>query len=84
MELGTQNAWNSLSEPIDRKKRKKKIVEDYSRDSAAWANKKALALLLKPPSPTLSNTESAKSFQKNSERGIKFLRYYEDLQRGDA
>ena len=34
-------------EPIGRKNRKGKIVEDYSRDRAAKANKKVLALLLK-------------------------------------
>ena len=39
-------------QPIDRKKRKGKRVEDYSRDRAAKANQKALALLLKPASPT--------------------------------
>ena len=34
-----------------------KIVEDYSRDSRDYSrDKKALALLLKPPSPTASNT----------------------------
>ena len=38
-------------QPIDRKKRKGKIVEDYSRERAASDNKKALALLLKPVSP---------------------------------
>ena len=37
--------------PIDRKKRKGKRVEDYSRDRAAYANKEALALPLKPASP---------------------------------
>ena len=42
---------------IDRKKRKVKIVDDYRRDRAAYCNKKALALLLlKPVSPTQSNT----------------------------
>ena len=44
------------SQPIDRKKRKGKRVEDYSRDRAAYANKEALALLLKPASPTPSKT----------------------------
>ena len=41
-------------QPIGRKKRKGKRVEDYSRDSAAYANRKALDLLLKPASPTPS------------------------------
>ena len=43
-------------QPIDRKKRKGKIVEYYSTDRAADANKKALALLLKAGSLTPSNT----------------------------
>ena len=47
-------------QPIDRKKRKGKILEDYSKDRAAEANKKALALLLKPASPTPSKTGSAR------------------------
>ena len=47
---------------IDGKKRKGKIVEDYRKDRAAEANKKTLALLLKPESPTPSNTGSARSF----------------------
>ena len=42
--------------PIDRKKGRGKIVEDYSRDRVAYANTKALALLLKPARPTPSNT----------------------------
>ena len=55
-------------QPIDRKKRKGKIAEDYNRDRAAWANKEALALLLKPASPTASNTGLARSFRKDTER----------------
>ena len=43
-------------QPIDGKKRKGQIVEDYSKDRAAQANKKALALLLKPSSPTPPKT----------------------------
>ena len=39
-------------QPIDRKNRQKKIVEDYCWDRAAFDNKKTLALLLKPTSPT--------------------------------
>ena len=54
-------------QPIDRKKRKGKIVEDHSRDRAAYTNKKALVLLLKPASPTPSNTWSARSFQRDTE-----------------
>ena len=70
--------------PIARKKRKGKIVEDHSRDRAAQGNKKALALLLKPASHTPLNTGSARSFQRDTERGTKFLRYCEVLQRGGA
>ena len=71
-------------QPIDRKKRKGKIVEDCSRDRAAYANKKALVLLLRLASPTTSNTGSARSFQRDTEREIKVLKYCEVLQRGGA
>ena len=67
---------------IDRKKRKGKRVEDYSRDRAAYANKEALALLLKPANPTPSNTGLARSFQRDTEKGIKVLLYCKVLQRG--
>ena len=50
-------------QPKDWKKRKGRILEDYNRDRAAYANKKALALLLKPASPTLSNTGFSRSLQ---------------------
>ena len=42
-------------QPIDRKKRKGKIAEDYSRDRTAKVNKKSLALLLKNATPTPLN-----------------------------
>ena len=71
-------------QPIDRKKRKGKTVEDYSRDRAALINEEALALLLKPASPTPSKTELARSFQRDTEKGIKVLLYCKVLQRGDA
>ena len=71
-------------QPIDRKKRKGKRVEDYSRDRAAWANKEALALLLKPAGPTPSKTELARSFQRDTEKGIKVLLNCKVLQRGGA
>ena len=71
-------------QPIDRKKRKGKRVEDYSRDRVAEANKEALALLLKPASPTPSNTGLARSFQRDTEKGIKVLLYNKVLQRGGA
>ena len=67
-------------QPIDRKKRKVKIVEDYSRGREVYANKKALALLLKPANPTPSNTGSARSFQRDTDRGTKDLRYCDVLQ----
>ena len=60
-------------QPIDRKKRKGKIVDDNSRDRAAYANKKTMALILKPASSTPSNTRSARSFQRDTERRIKVL-----------
>ena len=51
-------------QPIDRKKRKGKRVKEYSRDRAAYANKEALTLPLKPTSPTTSNMGLARSFQR--------------------
>ena len=63
-------------QPIYRKKIKGKIVDDYSRDRAAQANKKSLALLLKIASPTPSYTgslTSTRSFQKDTEMGKKVL-----------
>ena len=55
----------SQYQPVDRKNRWGKIVEDYSRDSLLY-------------------TEPAKSFQRDTERGTKVLRYCEVLQRGGA
>ena len=71
-------------QPIDRKKRKGKRVEDHSRDRAAYANKEALALRLKPGSPTPWNTGLARWFQRDTERSIKVLLYCGVLQRGGA
>ena len=61
------------------KEEKGKIVEDKKWEQL---NKKALDLLVKPANPTPSNTGSTKSFQRDTERGIKVLRYCEVLQRG--
>ena len=71
-------------QPIDRKKRKGKRVENYSRDGAASANKEALALLLKPASPTPSKMGLARSFQRDTKKEIKVLLYCKDLQRAGA
>ena len=65
------------------KEEKGKIVEDKKGESN-YANKQALDLLLKPANPTLANTGSTRSFQRDTERGIKVLRYCEVLQRGGA
>ena len=46
-------------------------------ERAAIANKKALALLLKPASPTPSNTGSLRSFHRDTDKGIKVRRYCE-------
>ena len=65
------------------KEEKGRIVEDKKWESN-WAYKKALDLLLKPASPTPSNTGSTRSFQRETDRRIKVLRYCEVLQRGGA
>ena len=67
-------------QPIDRKNRKGKKVADYSRDRAASANKEALALLLKPASPTPSNMGLARLFERDTEKGIIILLYCKVLQ----
>ena len=56
----TTNPW---------KEEKDKIVGD--KKERGHANRKALALLLKPTSPTPSNTGSLRSFQRDTERGHK-------------
>ena len=61
----TTNQW---------KEKKDKTVGD-KKERADHANRKELALLLKPASPTPSNTGSLRSFQRDSERGTKLLRY---------
>ena len=72
-----QSEDHSPTIPTYRQKEEKgkKSTRLYSRGRAAWANKKTLALLLKPASPTPSNTASARSFWRDTERGIKVLRY---------
>ena len=65
------------------KEEKGEIVEDKKGESN-YTNKKALDLLLKPTNPTPSNTGSTISFQRDTERGIKVLRFCEVLQRGGA
>ena len=67
-------------QPIDRKKRNGKIVEDYSRDRAALANKKIIGSALETRRPTPSNTGPARSFQWDTETGIKVLLYCKVLQ----
>ena len=61
----TTNPW---------KKEKDKTVGD-KKERADHDKRKALALLLKLASPTPSNTGSLKSFQRDTERGTKLLRY---------
>ena len=61
--------------------KKLETVGDKKRASSQ-ANKKALTLLMKPASPTPSNTGSPRSYHRDTDRGIKFMRYCEVLQRG--
>ena len=57
-----------------RKEEEDKIVGD-TKERADHTNRKALALLLKPASPTPSNTRSLRSFQRDTERSTKVLLY---------
>ena len=61
----TTNPW---------KEEKDKTVRD-KKERADHAIRKALALLLIPASPTPSNTWSLRSFQRDTERRTKLLRY---------
>ena len=65
------NPWNERRE---RENSRDKKGASYK------ANKKALALLLKPASTTLSNTGSPRSFHGGTDRGLKVLWYCEVLQ----
>ena len=65
--------------PTYRGKEEKWEIVEYKKGESNLANKKALDLLLKPANPTPSNTGSTRSFQRETERGIKVLRYYEVL-----
>ena len=61
----TTNPW---------KEERDKTVGD-KKERADHANRKALTLLLKPASPTPPNTGPLRSFQRDTERGTKLLRY---------
>ena len=56
------------------KEEEDKIVGD-KKERVDHANRKAMALLLKPASLTPSNMGSLRSFQRDTERGTKVLRY---------
>ena len=70
--------------PTHRKKEEKGKTVGYKKWASSKANKNALALLLKPASPTPSNTGSLRSFHRDTEKGTKVRRYCEVLQRGGA
>ena len=63
-------------------KKTKGKLKVTKKGASSKANKKALALLLKPASPTPSNTGSLRSFHRDTEKIIKVLLYCEVLQRG--
>ena len=62
------------------------IQEEGKKGESSYYNKEPLALLLKPASPTPSNTlgHELTSFHRDTEKGIKVLLYCEVLQRGGA
>ena len=62
---------------------RKRYNSRRQKERADHANRKALALLLKPASPTPSNTGSQRSSQRDTERGTKLLGYWEVLQGGE-
>ena len=54
--------------PNLRVKEKKKKTVEAKKEAPVLANTNALALVLKPASPTPSNTMSARSFYRDTER----------------
>ena len=70
--------------PTNRMKEAKWKTEEDENGAKLQARYKAFALLLKPASPTPSNTGSPRSFRRDTDNGIKVLPYYEVLQRGGA
>ena len=50
----------------------------------AKANKKTLALLLKPSSPTPANTGTARSFYRDTDKIMNVLLYCDVLQQGGS
>ena len=82
--LSVQRSQPHTTNPLkEEEEEEDKIVGD-TKERGNHANRKALDLLLKPASPTPSNTESLRLFQRDTERGTKVLRYREVLQRGGA
>ena len=67
----------------ENERRERKTAGD-KKWASSYANKKASALLLKPASPTPSNTGSLRSFHRDTDHGINVRRYWEVLQRGGA
>ena len=72
----------SLTIPTHRMKEEKVKTIGDKKGASSQDNKMALDLLLKPASPTPSNTGSTRSFHRDTDRRIKILRYCEVLQRG--
>ena len=69
---------------MERKKEEKGKTVNDKQGASSLANIKALALLLKPESPTPSNTGLERSFYSDIQREIKVMWYCEVLQRGGA
>ena len=61
--------------PTHRMKEDKWRTVGDKKGASSVANEKALFLLLKPASTTLSNTGSPRSFQRDTDKGIKVLWY---------
>ena len=69
----TTNPWKEEKDKRVVDEKDKRVGDKKER--ADHADRKALALLLKPSSPTPSNTWSLRPFQRDTERGTKLLRY---------
>ena len=68
----TQSVQRSQPYNTNIKKERRERENKDKRERAAYAKIKAMALLLKPANPIPSNTGSARSFNRDTERGLKY------------
>ena len=76
--------WSQQTIPTNRRNKRKGRQQKTKRKLVAKVNKKGVVQLLKSANPTPSNIRSARSFDRDTDRRIKVMRYCEVLHRGGA